>query len=109
MIIGLPSGRSPSFKVRRMWRALGARRRDIVTQFLFEAMIMTGTGGLLGVACGEALMWAVARLLPTLPVSTPLWAEVFGFFGSAAVGLIFGIWPAIAAARLDPIKALRYE
>ncbi|MCX7046656.1 MAG: ABC transporter permease [Candidatus Sumerlaeota bacterium] len=90
-------------------RALGARRRDIVAQFLFEAMIMTGTGGLLGVACGEALMWAVARLLPSLPVATPLWAELFGFFGSAAVGLVFGLWPAVVAARLDPIKALRYE
>jgi len=90
-------------------RAIGARRRDIVWQFLTEAMTMTGTGGLIGVVAGELLARGLATFFPFLPCATPMWARLFGFFGSVGVGLVFGLWPAVAAARLDPIKALRYE
>lgn len=90
-------------------RAIGARRRDIIWQFLIEAMAMTGGGGLLGVAIGEIIMRSLHLLLPTMSNVTPMWARIFGFFGSMSVGLLFGLWPAITAARLDPIKALRYE
>ena len=90
-------------------RAIGARRRDIVWQFLIEAMALTGAGGVLGVVFGEALMQGLAAVFPTLPCVTPMWARVFGFFGSVGVGLVFGLWPAVTAARLDPIEALRYE
>lgn len=90
-------------------RAIGARRRDITWQFLVEAMVMTGTGGILGVFIGRGLLYMLSTFLPSLPCATPLWAQLFGFFGSIGVGLIFGLWPAISAARLDPIRALRYE
>ncbi|MEQ8766359.1 MAG: ABC transporter permease [Planctomycetota bacterium] len=90
-------------------KALGAKRKDITWQFLVEAMILTGIGGLFGVLVGEGLMMAVSSLVEGLPSATPTWARVFGFGGSASVGLIFGIWPALQAARLDPIEALRYE
>lgn len=90
-------------------RALGARRRDIVWQFLVEAGVMTGVGGLAGVIIGIAVMRAFEHVLPQMPNNTPVWACVFGFIGSTSVGVLFGLWPAITAARLDPIKALRYE
>jgi putative ABC transport system permease protein len=90
-------------------RAIGARRRDITWQFLIEAMALTGTGGVLGVVFGEALMYGIVFIFPKLPAATPMWARMFGFFGSVGVGLVFGLWPAVTAARLDPIKALRYE
>lgn len=90
-------------------RAVGARRRDIVWQFLTEAMTMTGVGGILGVVIGELLLSGLTGLLPDLPCDTPLWARLFGFFGSVGVGVAFGLWPAITASRLDPINALRYE
>ncbi len=90
-------------------RAIGARRSDIIGQFLTEAMTLTGAGGLLGVGIGEALMLGIAAIFPTLPCATPMWARVFGFMGSVGVGLVFGLWPAVAAARVDPITALRYE
>jgi putative ABC transport system permease protein len=90
-------------------KAVGARRVDIVWQFLTEAVTLTGSGGLAGLLLGLFLSWAVTALNPDLTMKIPLWAAVVGFFGSAAVGVIFGIWPAVKAARLDPIAALRYE
>lgn len=90
-------------------RAIGARRRDIIWQFLTEAMAMTGGGGLIGVLIGEGIMRGLFWLMPAMPNTTPMWARLFGFFGSVGVGLVFGLWPAIQAAHLDPIKALRYE
>jgi len=90
-------------------KALGARRSDIRWQFLTEAALLTGIGGALGIAFAELLLMGVNAFLPDLPVATPLWARGFGLIGSMGVGLVFGMWPAIRAARLDPIEALRYE
>jgi putative ABC transport system permease protein len=90
-------------------KAVGARRSDIVWQFLTEAVTLTGTGGLAGLFAGWLLGVTVSALVPALKMDIPLWAGLFGFFGSVTVGLVFGLWPAIKAARLDPITALRHE
>ena len=90
-------------------KAIGARRRDITTQFLFEAMTLTFLGGVLGVLLAVAVSQIVILIFPSLPASIPLWAVVSGLVVSAAIGLIFGVWPARKAASLDPIEALRYE
>ncbi|MDQ3805952.1 MAG: ABC transporter permease [Acidobacteriota bacterium] len=87
-------------------KAIGARRRDILWQFLIEAMTLTGAGGLIGLAVGWLLTLVVKMLLPSY---VPLWAPVMGFVASVGIGLVFGLWPAWKAARLDPIEALRYE
>ncbi len=88
--------------------AVGAKRREILAQFLLEAIILTSIGGLIGVALGFLLGKLVARLTP-LPSHTPLWSVFLGLGFSIAVGLFFGIYPARKAARLNPIEALRYE
>jgi putative ABC transport system permease protein len=90
-------------------KAVGARRADITWQFLTEAVALTGFGGLAGLVCGWLFSRAVTALVPDLAMTIPVWAALLGFFGSVAVGLVFGIWPAVKAARLDPIVALRYE
>jgi putative ABC transport system permease protein len=90
-------------------KAVGARRSDIVWQFLTEAVTLTGAGGLAGLLFGWGLAKMVSSLLPALYMVVPLWAAAFGFFGSVSVGLVFGLWPAMKAARLDPITALRHE
>jgi putative ABC transport system permease protein len=89
-------------------RALGARRREVLFQFLTEAAVLTSVGGLLGIVLGSALGLGV-HLLTGFPVSLPLWSFALGIGFSATVGIIFGMYPAIRAARLDPIEALRYE
>jgi putative ABC transport system permease protein len=90
-------------------KAIGARRRDITNQFLFEAMTLTFLGGLLGVLLAVVVSQIIILIFPALPASIPLWAVITGLVVSAAIGLIFGVWPARKAARLDPIEALRYE
>ena len=90
-------------------KAIGARRRDITRQFLFEAMTLTFLGGVLGVLLAVAVSQIIILIFPSLPASIPLWAVITGLVVSAAIGLIFGVWPARKAARLDPIEALRYE
>jgi putative ABC transport system permease protein len=90
-------------------KALGARRRDIIGQFLVEAMTLTGTGGVLGIVIAVAITTLVGALVPSLPSTVPAWALVTGFSTSVAVGVFFGVWPAVKAARLDPVDALRYE
>jgi putative ABC transport system permease protein len=90
-------------------KAVGARRGDIVAQFLTEAVVLTGLGGLLGMALGWFLSIAVRLIFPNLPTAVPLWAAALGVAVSVGVGLFFGIWPAGKAARLDPVVALRYE
>lgn len=87
-------------------KAIGARGRDILSQFLIEAMALTGSGGLLGIAIGW-LMSLLVNLI--LPVYVPSWAPIAGLSVSVSIGLIFGLWPAMKAARLNPIEALRYE
>ncbi|HKE28012.1 MAG TPA: ABC transporter permease [Bryobacteraceae bacterium] len=90
-------------------KALGARRRDIVGQFLVEAMTLTGAGGVLGIVIAVLITMLVGALVPSLPSKVPTWALVTGFSVSVAVGMFFGVWPATKAARLDPVDALRYE
>ncbi|MGI9104718.1 MAG: ABC transporter permease [Pyrinomonadaceae bacterium] len=87
-------------------KAIGARRSDILWQFLIEAMTLTGFGGLVGLLLG----WATTLLIRLfVPSYVPYWAPIAGFVASVGIGLIFGLWPAWKAARLDPIEALRYE
>jgi len=90
-------------------KALGARRRDITNQFLFEAMTLTFLGGMLGVTLAIGTSKLIMLLIPSMPASIPLWAVTTGITVSVGVGLIFGVWPARKAARLDPIECLRYE
>ena len=86
----------------------GARRAEILFQFLVEAAVLTSAGGLIGVALGAAIGWGV-HLASGFPVSMPWWSFAIGIGFSAAVGLFFGMYPAFKASRLDPIEALRYE
>jgi len=88
-------------------KAIGARRRDIIGQFLVEAVTLTATGGVLGVIFGYLTSAAINAL--GLTTSVPLWSVVLGVAVSASVGLFFGMYPAVKAARLDPVTALRYE
>ncbi len=89
-------------------KALGATRKDIAMQFLVEAVSLTGVGGAIGIAVGLGIALLV-RLVFEFPAAAPLWSIVLGFGVSTAVGLVFGIWPALKAAKQDPIEALRYE
>ena len=87
-------------------KAIGARRKDILWQFLIEAMTLTGFGGLVGLGVGWLGTLLVKLIMPSY---VPLWAPAAGFFASVGIGMIFGLWPAWKAARLDPIESLRYE
>lgn len=90
-------------------KAIGARRRDIVLQFLLEAAFLTTTGGVLGVALAVVLGLVLGCFVPNMPAVPPLWAVASGLGVSTLVGLLFGVWPAAKAARLDPVESLRYE
>jgi putative ABC transport system permease protein len=90
-------------------KAIGARRSDIIIQFLTEAVVLTGLGGLVGMFFGWIVSRASHLAFPSLPTMVPLWAAGLGIVVSVAIGLFFGIWPASKAARLDPVEALRYE
>ncbi len=90
-------------------KAIGARRSDIVMQFLIEAVALTGMGGIIGMLCGWIVSRASRFVFPTLPTEVPTWAVGLGIVVSVGIGLFFGIWPASKAARLDPVEALRYE
>ena len=90
-------------------KALGARRGDIIFQFLTEAMALTGSGGIIGVMVGAGISFLINRLVPNLPSAVPLWAVAAGVLVAMSVGLFFGIYPAVQASKLDPVDALRYE
>ena len=90
-------------------KAIGARRSDIVVQFLTEAVVLTALGGMVGMAFGWTISMLARLIFPSLPTSVPLWAAGLGIVVSVGIGLVFGIWPANKAARLDPVDALRYE
>ena len=89
-------------------KALGARRREILWQFLIEAIFLTSVGGVLGILFGSSIGFGI-HWLSGFPVSMPWWSFALGIGFSAAVGIFFGLFPAIKASRLDPIEALRYE
>lgn len=89
-------------------KAIGARRREILVQFLIEAVVLTSIGGILGVVMGSAIGLGV-NLISGFPVSLPWWSFALGLGFSASVGIFFGVLPAWRASRLDPIEALRYE
>jgi len=89
-------------------KALGARRQEILFQFLAEAAVLTSLGGILGILCGAGIGLAI-NLLTGFPISLPWWSFAIGLGFSATVGIFFGMFPAVRASRLDPIEALRYE
>ena len=89
-------------------KALGARRREILWQFLLEAVFLTAIGGVLGIALGSGVGVGVHRATG-FPISLPWWAFAIGVGFSASVGIVFGLFPAVRASGLDPIEALRYE
>ena len=88
--------------------AVGARGRDILMQFLVEAVTLTGVGGALGIGFGLGAAF-LARAAFDFQAAAPLWSVLLGFGVSSAVGLIFGIYPAILASKQDPIVALRHD
>ncbi|MBN9659777.1 MAG: ABC transporter permease [Acidobacteria bacterium] len=90
-------------------KAIGARKGDIIAQFLMEAVTLTGLGGALGVLVSVLLTLIIGKLVPSLPSIVPGWAITLGFGVSVSIGLFFGTWPALKAANLDPVDALRYE
>jgi putative ABC transport system permease protein len=89
-------------------KALGATRREILWQFLVEAATLTLVGGMVGMVLGALVAFGVSAVTP-LPAHVPVGSVVAALFAAAATGLLFGIYPASKAARLDPVEALRYE
>ena len=89
-------------------RALGARRRDIVSQFLVETVLLSGAGGILGVLLGVAIPFVVSHTAGMKTIIAP-WSPFLAFSISAIVGVVFGLYPAFRAANMDPVEALRHE
>jgi putative ABC transport system permease protein len=89
-------------------KALGARRQEILWQFLIEAVVLTSIGGVLGILLGSAVGLGI-HFVSDFPISLPWWSFAIGIGFSASVGVFFGMVPAVKASRLDPIEALRYE
>lgn len=90
-------------------KAVGARRRDIGSQFLLEAVALTGVGGLVGILTGALISVTVALLIPSLPARISLPWTAIAFTMAVATGLFFGIYPAVKAALMEPVRCLRYE
>ena len=89
--------------------AIGARRFDIVGQFLVESVTLTLLGGVVGLLVSIAITFVLGKLIPSIPATVPAWAILAGIGTSVGVGVFFGVWPAVKASRLDPVEALRYE
>jgi putative ABC transport system permease protein len=89
--------------------AVGARRRDVLLQFLLEAVLLSGIGGLAGVATALGIGVLMTLVVSGFSAVAPLWAIASGILASMAVGVVAGYWPAVRAARLDPVESLRYE
>jgi putative ABC transport system permease protein len=89
-------------------KALGARRKDIIWQILTESIVLSTFGGIVGTALGSIFAVIISKVSP-LPASVQVWSVVMGIGITALVGLFFGMYPAMRAAKLDPIEALRRE
>ena len=90
-------------------KAVGARQRDVLLQFLLEAVLLTSIGGVVGIVLGIGTALGLSALVDQLPAQVTWWAPLLAFTVSAAVGLFFGVVPARRAGRLDPVTALRTE
>jgi putative ABC transport system permease protein len=90
-------------------RALGAKRRDIIQQFVIETVVLSGVGGVIGVMLGMAIPQLIVYFIPDQKTIVTLQSVVMAFSISVGVGILFGIYPARRAAMMDPIEALRHE
>jgi len=90
-------------------KAVGAKRSDVALQFLIEAVTLSVLGGCIGIALGAVGTFALHAFYPSLPIGVSLWSALTSFFFSVGVGVFFGVYPAVKAASVDPVVALRYE